>query len=132
MKNSVSQRIKEFAKLREYSGYELSRRLGYDQPQKINRILKDTTLSPSVDTLQDFARVFPEVSLRWLLTGDGQMFLNEKTNILEEPATIYNTKRQPASNDNQNILQLIEYLKQALNDKEKIIKLLEEKLAARR
>lgn len=50
--------------------------LGYKSSEKINRLKKPNT-KPSVDILLDISNKFEDVNLRWLLTGKGNILLND-------------------------------------------------------
>lgn len=57
--------------------------LGYDAPQKINRLKKPEN-NPSFEILSDIVNKFEEIDANWLLTGKGEMIKSYKAepNIL--------------------------------------------------
>lgn len=57
--------------------------LGYDAPQKINR-LKKSENNPSFEILTDIVNKFEEIDANWLLTGKGEMLksYNQDSNVV--------------------------------------------------
>jgi transcriptional regulator with XRE-family HTH domain len=62
-----------------------SERIGYSE-QSISKLIKGQTLSPKADLIAQIAVLLPDVNLRWLLIGDGEMFIENKNdnNLLLE------------------------------------------------
>jgi len=48
--------------------------LGYQNPEKLHRIIRDEDTKPSYDILSDVLRLFPRINAEWLITGHGPMF----------------------------------------------------------
>ena len=61
--------------------------LGYDAPQKINRLKKEGT-KPSYDIILDIVNKFTDIDPKWLLTGKGKM-LKVSNDIVKEPDDVY-------------------------------------------
>jgi hypothetical protein len=51
---------------------ELARRLGYTRGERIQKFLRNEGSRPSFETLEDIARVFADLNMKWLITGEGQ------------------------------------------------------------
>jgi transcriptional regulator with XRE-family HTH domain len=51
-----------------------SERTGYSE-QSISKLMKGQTLSPKADLIAQIAILFPDVNLRWLLIGKGEMYI---------------------------------------------------------
>ena len=54
---------------------ELSKKLGYKSPEKLGRLVREPDAKPSIDTLQDFLSLYPDLNPTWLLTGQGSPLL---------------------------------------------------------
>lgn len=97
--------------------------LKYDSSSKLNR-LKDEKNKPSVEIILDIASQFPNINTHWLLTGNGNSFLNTQENeshYLNEPKESY-------PSDASELLKNVATLKENLLLKEDIIKSLKEKI----
>lgn len=82
-----------------------SERTGYSE-QSISKLMKGQTQSPKSDLIAQIAILFPNVNLRWLLIGEGEMFIDNQ--------------------NGENLLLEISQLKSELLDsKNKVIELLE-------
>lgn len=56
--------------------------LGYNSPAKLYRLINDEKNNPSFEIIQDILRKYSEINARWLVLGEGEMFLqNEKKEI---------------------------------------------------
>lgn len=57
----------------------LSRKLGYDEAEKIRRLTRkgQEKNMPSFQIIQDILNVFPEINARWLITGEEDMLVEE-------------------------------------------------------
>ena len=70
--------FERISKLFEHYGYKsvndfALNGLGWNSPEKLNR-LRDSNKKPSFDILTDVANKFENISVRWLLTGEGEMY----------------------------------------------------------
>lgn len=74
--------------------------LGYKSSQKINR-LKEENTSPSFEILNDISTKFEKINPGWLLTGKGNMLIQES--IASEPPAIYHAKSIEKKHNQQNI-----------------------------
>ena len=86
MKNGFPARLQQFLKAYGLTSSELAQKLGV-QKSSISHLLSGRN-KPSFDFLSKFARTFPEINLRWLLTGEGDMHyptpaVNEKNKETE-------------------------------------------------
>ena len=61
---------------------ELSKKLGYKSPEKLGRLIREPDAKPSIDTLQDFMQLFPDLNPTWLLTGDGNPLLDKESSAI--------------------------------------------------
>ena len=87
-KSNIFSRISQLV---HYKGYNSLRDLavnglGYTGSEKLNRLKKDGA-SPSIDIILDISNKFSDISLDWLLIGEGNMLKNfpEVTAIASEP-----------------------------------------------
>ncbi|MBO3698201.1 hypothetical protein [Roseivirga sp. E12] len=98
----------------------LSEALGYDKPEKLYRLKRDPSARPSFDVLAGITKLFEDLNLRWLITGDGERELVESSqalpNMVEEPQSIYVTKSQAQ--------------RKLLKEKERLIKQQQETISA--
>jgi transcriptional regulator with XRE-family HTH domain len=141
MKNIVNQNIKKLVAILNISALQFAKTLGYERADTIYNLLNDKT-GPSVGLIQSIANVYENISLRWLLTGKGQMFITEhQSGVVNEERQEYLSRNHIANNsinisnlsseglrlyyENQYLKQRIEMLNARLLDKDKIIKLLE-------
>jgi len=84
---------------------ELASQLGYDKPEKINRLFRDGNAMPSVEILYDIANKFVELDIHWLITGKGTMLhgaaetakgkqkREEPAFVVSEPDIVYAASR---------------------------------------
>lgn len=70
---SISQRLKFFLQYKELNTTAFCRRMRYKSCEKIARLFRSGNAKPSADILADIARHFPELDVRWLITGEGDM-----------------------------------------------------------
>lgn len=56
---------------------KLSEFLEYKSPEKLYRLERDQTAKPSFAILLDIANKFENVNMNWLITGDGEMEVQE-------------------------------------------------------
>lgn len=71
---------------------ELSEKLGYSSPEKLNRLKKEGA-KPSLDILNDISNLFEDLSGDWLISGKEPMIKSQVTPgaLKEERATYHNT-----------------------------------------
>lgn len=74
--------------------------LGYASSEKINR-LKDVSKKPSFDIIEDISNKFEDISVRWLVTGEGE--ITNTRGHAQEPNGIYKLRTDRIINDNQSI-----------------------------
>lgn len=69
----IAKRLKSFLQLKGLSTTAFTRTLQYNSCEKIARLFRVQGAKPSVDILEDIAKHFQELNLRWLITGQGEM-----------------------------------------------------------
>lgn len=77
----IAQRLKSFLQYKALTTTAFCRVMQYRSCEKIARLFRLEGAKPSVDILEDVAEYFPELNLRWLITGKGEMLLEDA----EEP-----------------------------------------------
>lgn len=71
---SIASRLKNFVQHKELSTSAFTRALGYKSCEKVARLFRAKSVAkPSVDIVADIANHFPELDIKWLLTGKGEM-----------------------------------------------------------
>lgn len=73
----IAQRLKTFLQHKGLNTTAFCRVMQYRSCEKIARLFRLEGAKPSVDILEDITRYFPELNLRWLLTGVGEMLPDE-------------------------------------------------------
>jgi transcriptional regulator with XRE-family HTH domain len=73
----IKNRLETFLSSKELTQAEFSRITGY-HPKNISGFLTGTVKLPKIDLVVALATHFPELNLRWLLLGEGEM-INSKT-----------------------------------------------------
>lgn len=85
---TIHDRFKNLIEALRLNTNQLAKELGYERATKLYNIVNKAG-NPSYDILKDLATRFPVINIRWLLTGEGEMFLNQ-------PGDIKTLKPQPA------------------------------------
>lgn len=93
----------------------LSTALGYDKPERLYRLNRSIEARPSFEVIEGLAELFPNLNLRWLISGMGPMEIPNihkmeedlDGSMVEEPAAVYKTRSSQQ--------------KQLLSEKERII-----------
>lgn len=113
---TVSDRFLFFLREKGLSQTNFETITGFPQ-HNLSRFIRGTVKSPKIELITALLSHFPELNLRWLLLGEGEMFhiITEETN---HSLTIKNEQLQTELSKIRNELIL---------NQEKIIKLLEEK-----
>lgn len=122
---SINQRIAEFIDLKKLNPPEIYKELGVSRQVFFGWI--NSGLAIPLKQVQKFVSMYPELNARWLLVGSGTMLNenhypgNDKVEVTEDANSAYLNDRLlvPALQDS------IVTLKQMINDKNKIIELLE-------
>jgi transcriptional regulator with XRE-family HTH domain len=73
----IKNRFETFLNSKNLTQAEFSRITGY-HPKNISGFLRGTVKMPKIDLVVVLATHFPELDLRWLLLGEGEM-INSKT-----------------------------------------------------
>lgn len=79
MQMSINERIKELIKLEKNLG-AFSKKIGQYSGTISNMINRGT--KPSATVLEAIAKTYSNLNARWLLTGNGQMWLTKEGNII--------------------------------------------------
>ena len=81
MKQTIAQRLKILAK---YEGKQviLAEKINLS-PQAISKTIAEDRMLRS-DTLENIARAYPELNMRWFITGEGESGLDRKGKPLSE------------------------------------------------
>lgn len=69
----IAKRLKSFLQHKELTTTGFTRILQYSSCEKVARLFRVPGAKPSVDILEDIAKHFEELNLRWLITGHGEM-----------------------------------------------------------
>lgn len=75
---SVNQRIEELYNFQKFSQSEFSKVVGVPQSRLNNQVLGKNGVG--LDTIVSIVETFKDLNARWLLTGEGEMFLSENWN----------------------------------------------------
>lgn len=76
---TARQRIESILNYKHINAKQLSELLGCDRPQIIYDIIKEKTKSISNNISIKIASAFPEINKTWLLTGEGEMIVTDKS-----------------------------------------------------
>jgi len=60
-----------------YTKYQLKRQLGIKSSSTIPNILNNPRRRPSYDVINRILTRFSNIDARWLITGEGDMFMND-------------------------------------------------------
>ena len=115
MEDSVKQRLMKFMDYKEISASRFERMCGLS-----NGYFNKLRNAPGLDKIDKMLRVFPELNREWVLTGEEPMLNDGYTTF--DPVGVA-TPTAP------NLEKEIVILKAQLEEKEKMIKLLEQQLA---
>lgn len=119
MEYSVKQRLMKFMSYREISASRFERMCGLS-----NGYFNKLRNAPGLDKIDKMLRVFPELNREWVLTGEGSM-LNEGYTTFE-PVGLATPMSPIAMTETEKEVVL---LQAKLEEKEKMIKILEQQLA---
>lgn len=108
MEESTGQRIKNLLYELKISEAELARRIGMTRTA-INQMLKGES-KVSANMIMGIAQEFPDVDIRWLLTGKKA----EDLSLVSEPEVGY-ARYNPMQEKDQQIKQLHEMIKQLIS-----------------
>ena len=113
----LSKRIKDFIDYKKMSVRKFASECGLKQPT-LDKHIRGTA-EPNVVTLIGIAKRFPELSLEWLLLGEGQMLKNtNNSEVVEEK----NTERLL------KLVDTIATLQDTINSKSETIAVLNERI----
>lgn len=86
--NNVTKRFIETYKEMGLTGYRMGKDCSSITKQKISNIENNLT-EASIDMVSNFCDVYPNVNANYILTGKGNMFLNEESSEEEEHLLTY-------------------------------------------
>lgn len=67
-----------------------AKELGYKSSEKLRRVVKEDNAYPSYTIIYDIAKMFANLNMKWLITGEGSMFYDQVlSNQVNEPFTSY-------------------------------------------
>jgi hypothetical protein len=87
MEKTVNQRLKKFVESKDFPAKEFAERFGATD-KEINNWTTSTKIA--LPRLSQLILAYPELNVRWLLTGQGKM-TDENENLTKEPKQLYNT-----------------------------------------
>lgn len=79
---SINQRLKYFIKSLDLNANSFSKAIGNTTNVVITKILNGKG-APSYSTLEKVKKAYPELNMEWLMSGEGEMLLNENYNHSE-------------------------------------------------
>lgn len=82
MKEVVLQRVKDFIEESKMSKNAFAKSLSMDQTTVNNQILGKRSVS--IDLVLSFLTNYPNISAEWLMRGEGEMFIQEKTEYADK------------------------------------------------
>lgn len=56
--------------------------LGYSSYEKLRRLKDSPDNKPSIDILEDINRNFPQVNMTWLISGKGNVLIDDQQNVV--------------------------------------------------
>lgn len=83
----IAKRLKSFLQFKGLTTTAFTRTLQYTSCEKVARLFRVSGAKPSVDILEDIAKHFQELNLRWLITGQGEMLCG--------PASVMHSEMKP-------------------------------------
>jgi len=98
---SINERLVLLIKHLGYNPYSFSKQLAVSSSSTLPNILRDEGRKPSFDVINKVLTRFPNINARWLITGEGDMFMKEPNNT-------------PLINDRIN--KLLEYYRYEMGD----------------
>lgn len=126
LETTINQRVKRFFESKKISQKLFSEVTGYDE-KSISNIVNDKTQYPKADFFQAFAIHYPEINLRWLLIGEGEMegepgafpvvAMEPQERASYKPAQVKSVEQLAEANAN-----LVGMLKDCMEEKERLRK----------
>ena len=80
---SISQRIESFLNYQKISQTDFENVTGFSQ-RTLSNIISETTKNPKMDFFVAMATYYPNINIRWLLIGEGEMLNQENKEAPEE------------------------------------------------
>ena len=103
---TIGERFALVLKLKGVTQKSFSKQVRYSE-QAISKLIKGQIQSPKADLIAQIAILFPDVNLRWLIVGEGEM-LKEGMSIADETQHELETLRKENSKLKDKIIELLE------------------------
>lgn len=93
-KLAIGKRLSSFLKAKNLNANSFARSLGYPQTTRIYKTLDGRSM-PYADFFYDVINVYPEMNIKWLITGEGNM-VNDigDANIISMDAKLTETEKE--------------------------------------
>lgn len=69
----IARRLKAFIQHKGVTTSAFCRQMGYKSCEKVARLFRGLNANPGAEVLEDIALYYPELNMRWLLCGQGDM-----------------------------------------------------------
>ena len=103
---TVGERLGLVLKKKGVTQKSFSKKVGVTE-QSISKLIKGQIRSPKADLIAQIARLFPDVNLRWLIIGEGEM-LREGMTVSDETKNELNNLRIENSKLKDKVIELLE------------------------
>ena len=110
--SQIKQRFLQYIDYKQYNQQEIFEKMGFSKWNFTGKSLKSEL---GGDSIREISQFFPEISLYWLVLGEGPMLRDERPQSVGKKDDRDETK---------------ELLREKIKDQQKIIELLEEKVEA--
>lgn len=114
MNSDISKRLRIIMNHYQLNKNSLSKKLGYTNNNMTVAKILESDSSPSYKTLLKIMQTFSEINGHWLLTGEGEMFI-ESSKIVSEPAPEYNKEKKYIIEMSETLKNIEEILKSSQN-----------------
>ncbi|MEG1842545.1 MAG: hypothetical protein RR221_07530 [Alistipes sp.] len=118
MKEGTLSRIKKYLDYKGITNRAFELKFGFSNGSFASQLKNGKTIG--VDRLENILCEYTDIDIEWLLTGRGSMLRDERPAAASEPTVIYNSDPKDAD--------IIRIQTQAIDDKNKIISMQEEKI----
>lgn len=117
----LQERLQEFMIHKSLKASELSKILGVND-SNISNLINGRIISPNFSLVMKINKHFPELNLNWLVSGEGEMYLREPVQGVDEPIRSY---RKGLDDYRDASIPMVEQLEKTLDISSKLISLLE-------
>ncbi len=119
----ISHRFEIFLRAARVNQKEFAENTGYAQ-QSLSKFLTGTTKSPRIDLLVALATHYPKLDLRWLLLGEGEMWLSEERQAQQVDAVEIFQRNEILERENRDLRELLKAKEETIRAKDELIDLL--------